>query len=164
MGKSKLSFKSSSLPDWYQQLHNDIRLIPTSEKNALEKISSFYAQLLDFFVNPKDLSKNAAPVFAGFLDGNIFEHLCKKHDGLFKQIQSDIRQLRLQRYSILDDHIKPSKRALLIEMKDYLKKELDLLSTRNLTNVNLESLYGFTSSLVNRTEASDKLKKGTCFQ
>jgi hypothetical protein len=59
--------------------------------------------------------------------------------------------------------MKPSKRVLLVEMKDYLKKELELLSTRNLSNVNLESLYGFTSSLVNRTESSEKLKKGSPF-
>jgi len=74
-------------------------------------------------VNPKDQSKNAAPVYAGFLDGNIFDNLCKKHNGLFEQIQYDIRQLSLQRYSKGPEDLKPSKLALIIEMKDFLKKE-----------------------------------------
>jgi len=145
-------------------LHNDIRLIPTSEKNAVEKISKFYGELLDFFVNPKDQSKNAAPIYAGFLDGNIFEHLCKKHHGLFEQIQHDIRQLRLQRYSKAPEDLKPSKRTLIVEMKDFLKKEQELLKTRGYDNVNLESLYGFISSLNNRSDAAEKLKKGTKFE
>ena len=59
--------------------------------------------------------------------------------------------------------MKPSKRALLVEIKDFLKKELDLLSTRKLSNVNLETFHGFTNSLVARTEASEKLKKGSSY-
>lgn len=109
-------------------------------------------ELLDFFVNPKDQEKNSVPVYAGFIDGNLFERMCEKHNGLFDKIKQDIRQLRVQRYSKAPENLKPSKLELIVEIKEYLKKEQAILKIRNYDNLTLEKLHGFLWSFINMSE------------
>ena len=40
--------------------------------DSVNEISKFYAQLLDYLVNPKIQKRNSLCIYAGFIDGGIF--------------------------------------------------------------------------------------------
>lgn len=80
----KFSFPTQSLTAWFQRLHSEIRKYPTAYDNAIDIISQYYTELIDYLVNPKLAEKNLIVIYRAFLETNIFDKLCQKHEGLFQ--------------------------------------------------------------------------------
>ena len=67
---------------------------------AVDIISRFYTEFLDYLVNPKIKYKNSICIYKGFIDGNIFEKLTNKHAGLFEKLKFDIGVLKNAKYPV----------------------------------------------------------------
>ena len=98
---TKFDFPTQSILEWHRTLHHEITYLPNtavSNPESVLTIAKFYTQLLDYLANPKVSQRNSLCVFSGFIEGNIFGSLCKKHVGLFERIKINTGKLRNEKY------------------------------------------------------------------
>jgi len=56
----------------------------SGEFSAVNDISEFYTQTIDYLANPKNEIKDSYVIYQGFVADNNLYKMCLKHDGLFE--------------------------------------------------------------------------------
>ena len=133
----------------------------SGEFSAVNDISEFYTQTIDYLANPKNEIKDSYVIYQGFVADNNLYKMCLKHDGLFEQLKLDLQHLRIDRYCLDDVKVTDLERAVLEKLSQKFAIELETLIDRQKL---LHECAVFAESFAATSPEAEELRNGIPLQ